>query len=29
MDVVEATSYAQAGLHTNVLSTHSFLKIKF
>jgi hypothetical protein len=29
MNVVEETSYAQAGPHANVLSTHSFLKIKF
>jgi hypothetical protein len=29
MNVVEETSYAQAGTHANVLSTHSFLKIKF
>jgi hypothetical protein len=28
-NVVEETSYAQAGPHANVLSTHSFLKIKF
>jgi hypothetical protein len=27
--VVEKTSYAQAGPHANILSTHSFLKIKF
>jgi hypothetical protein len=27
MNVVEETSYAQAGPHANVLSTHSFLKI--
>jgi Reverse transcriptase (RNA-dependent DNA polymerase) len=29
MNVVEETSYAQAVPHANVLSTHSFLKIKF
>jgi hypothetical protein len=29
MNVVEETPYAQAGPHANVLSTHSFLKIKF
>jgi hypothetical protein len=29
MNVVKKTSYAQAGPHANVLSTHSFLKIKF
>jgi hypothetical protein len=29
MNVVEETSYAQAGPNSNVLSTHSFLKIKF
>jgi hypothetical protein len=29
MNVVEETSYAKAGPHANVLSTHSFLKIKF
>jgi hypothetical protein len=29
MNVVEKTSYAQAGPHANVLSTHSILKIKF
>jgi hypothetical protein len=29
MNVVKETSYAQAGPHANVLSTHSFLKIKF
>jgi hypothetical protein len=29
MNVVGETSYAQAGPHANVLSTHSFLKIKF
>jgi hypothetical protein len=28
-NVVEETSYAQAGPHASVLSTHSFLKIKF
>jgi Reverse transcriptase (RNA-dependent DNA polymerase) len=28
MNVVEETSYAQAGPHANVLSTHSLLKIK-
>jgi Reverse transcriptase (RNA-dependent DNA polymerase) len=29
MNVVEETTYAQAEPHANVLSTHSFLKIKF
>jgi hypothetical protein len=29
MNVVEETSYAKAGPHSNVLCTHSFLKIKF
>jgi hypothetical protein len=29
MNVVEEMSFAQAGPHANVLSTHSFLKIKF
>jgi hypothetical protein len=29
MNVVEETSYAQAGPHANVMSTHRFLKIKF
>jgi hypothetical protein len=29
MKVIEKTSYAQAEPHANVLSTHSFLKIKF
>jgi hypothetical protein len=29
MNVVEETSYAQAGPHANVLPAHSFLKIKF
>jgi hypothetical protein len=29
MNVVEKTSYAQAGPHANVLSTHRFLKFKF
>jgi hypothetical protein len=29
MNVVEETSYAQAGPHANVFSTHSFLKFKF
>jgi hypothetical protein len=29
MNLVEETSYAQAGPHANVLSTHRFLKIKF
>jgi hypothetical protein len=29
MNIVEETSYAQAGPHSNILSTHSFLKIKF
>jgi hypothetical protein len=29
MNVVEETSYAQAGRHVNVLCTHSFLQIKF
>jgi hypothetical protein len=29
INVVDETSYAQTGPHANVLSTHSFLKIKF
>jgi hypothetical protein len=29
MNVVKEKFYAQAGHHANVLSTHSFLKIKF